>query len=263
MRADDVVGFHEGFLRNFPVAWQALDHVRGLVALGEGTREVAVDIAEEMLKRFSVRVRIDEHEAAPVADRDWGKRIFLFGHAREIPVAGHFLELAIEVPRPAVERAAQHLEALTVRIAQLAAAVEAGVGESLDRAGAITRGIAHEDEGQAGDLVDVRIADIGNVVLVAGHLPNALPQPLDFAVVLFAGVVAVRGDLGHAAGIGRFLKVDRRRRDRIGLDHFEVGHAGCAVVTGLGFHHLSALPRTLPVRSGQSTPAKNRGHSSF
>ena len=131
-----------------------------------------------------------------------------------------------------------------MRLAQLAPAVEAGVGEGLDRARAVTRGIADHDEGEPGDLVDMGVADIGDVVLVAGHLPHALPQPLDFALVLLPAPVAVRGDLGDPAGIGRILKIDGRRRNGVRPDHVVVGHAGCAVVPGLGFHHVSALPWT-------------------
>ena len=51
---------------------------------------------------------------------------------REVPVGGDVLQAAVEVPGEAVERAAD-LRAVAVVLLELATAVQAGVGEGLDR----------------------------------------------------------------------------------------------------------------------------------
>ena len=48
----------------------------------------------------------------------------------------------------------------------------------VERADLVGRG-AHDDERPVGDLVDERVADLGELLLAARHLPDAVPHPLD------------------------------------------------------------------------------------
>ena len=91
MGANDMIGFHKGLLRHLPVARQPLDHVRCFVAPFERPGKMAVDIAQIILKRFTIRIGIDEYKPTPMADADFWQRIFLGRNCREIPLARHFL----------------------------------------------------------------------------------------------------------------------------------------------------------------------------
>ncbi len=102
-------------------------------------------------------------------------------------------------------------------VAQRPAAMQAGVGERLD----LVRRGPDDQERQTGDVIDMGIADRGDVILVAGHLPDPFPQPLDLALVLFAGPVPVRGNLRCTRRHRRFFKIDRRRCYPIVLDHVD------------------------------------------
>ena len=93
-----------------------------------------------------------------------------------------------------MERAAQHLQSLAVIVTQGPPAVHAGIGESLHL---IRRG-ANDEEGQAGYVINMRVADIGNIIFMAGHLPDALPKAFNLALMFFARPIAVGCDLGHA-----------------------------------------------------------------
>src|SRR3546814_3239406 len=64
MRRDHVIGFHEGFLCNFPIAGQLFGDVHGLVATFEGKGcPVFVNVPQELLEGLRVRVwvRSEEH----------------------------------------------------------------------------------------------------------------------------------------------------------------------------------------------------------
>ena len=94
------------------------------------------------------------------------------GNGREIPVAGHFVEFAVELPGPAVERTAQVVQTFLILMQNLPAAMQAGVGEGME----LILTAAHNDVGKIGDVVLVTVADIGDVVFVTGQLPGALPD---------------------------------------------------------------------------------------
>jgi hypothetical protein len=56
-------------------------------------------------------------------------------------------------------------------------------------------GRAHDDEVVVGDLVDVVVADLGDVVLTAHELPHLAPDLLDLGVVPRPRGVAVEGEV--------------------------------------------------------------------
>ena len=191
MRRHHVVGLHEGLLRHLPVAPQLLRHVHRLVAPLERDRlEVPVDIAEEVLEGFRLVVRVDEHPPTPAPHAHRRQAVRLRAHRREIPLARHFLQRAVDAPVPAVERAAKAVQPLAVLGQQRPPAVEAGIGEGLD----LVRPGAHHDVGKMRDIIDMTVAHVRNVVLMAGHLPNPLPQPLDLQIEEIARVIDARID---------------------------------------------------------------------
>src|SRR5438045_5021991 len=63
---------------------------------------------------------------------------------------------------------------------------------------------AHHEVGEMRDVVDIIIADIRDLVLTAGHLPNLLPDVLDLEIVELPLPVAVsrypRSTAGHRTG---------------------------------------------------------------
>ena len=244
--ANHMIAFHEGFLRDLPVAGQTLDQVGRLVAPLERDSEVAINVAKEIFQWFTIRIGIDEYEAAPLANLDFIKAVRFFAHGREVPLARHFLQLAIQFPRPAVERAAQDLEAFLVRIAQGAAAMEAGIGEGLVDA---FFGM-HDDEGEASDVIDMRVTDIGNVVLVAGHLPDPFPQHFDLAVMFFLGVIAADLDRGHTRFHRRIFQVDRWGRHGVAFEDLVIGNAVGPIMASKRLNHHALLAHTtcLPTR---------------
>src|SRR5918994_3007087 len=81
----------------------------------------------------------------------------------EVPAGGDVGQRAVERPGEAVERAA-HLGAATVVVLELAAAVEAGVGEGSDRP--VTA--PNDEERELGQLVHDVVAGLGDVLLAAG-----------------------------------------------------------------------------------------------
>ena len=83
--------------------------------------------------------------------------------------------------------------------AQLRAAMEAGVVERADLVG---RG-ADDDERPVGDLVDDRVADLGDLLLAARHLPGAAPDVLDLEPVELRVEVAGRRELHRLGEAGR------------------------------------------------------------
>jgi hypothetical protein len=76
------------------------------------------------------------------------------------------------------------------------------------------------------------IADFLDVILVASHLPDAFPEPLDLAVMLFLGPVAADLDGGDAGLHGRLFKIDGRRRDGIAFQQFGIGNAVGPIMSG-------------------------------
>jgi hypothetical protein len=129
----------------------------------------------------------------------------------EIPPGRHAGQVAVEAPRKAVERAAE-LRALAGVVLQLSAAMQTRVVVGLDRVGA---GTGH-DERHGGDVVDDVAADVGDLLLAAGELPDPLPQALDLTLVPLARRVAILGHVfvaeeprrlqtqhvGHLVGVG-------------------------------------------------------------
>jgi len=127
-----------------------------------------------------------------------------------------------------MKRAAQGLLALLVIVANRPASMHAAVRKGLD----LVFGDADNQKGKLGNIIDECIADFLDVVLVAGHLPHALPQPLDFAVMLFLGPVAADLDGGHTWFHGRFFEIHGRRRDLVAFQQFGIGNAVGPIMSG-------------------------------
>ena len=175
-----VVALHEGLLAGLPVHRHELGDVRRLVPVLERHEfEVVGEVAQVVGQWRGVPVGVDEHEAVPDADQGFGQPVVGHVHIGKVPLAGDLPQRAVELPAPAVEGAAKAGRAPPVVLAQLAAPVQAGVAVGLDLVG----GGADDQERQVRDVVDVVVADLGDLFLQASELPHAAPQPLDFKVV--------------------------------------------------------------------------------
>ena len=184
--------------------------------------EVGGQLLDEVLERLGVGIGVDEHEPVPRADLD-------LGQARTVSAvtcgrsqwAGTSFRRAVEVPGEAVERAAD-LRAVAVVLLELAAAVEAGVGEGLDGVGRRP----HDHVRPAGDVVDRVVADAGDVLLPAGELPHPRPQPLLLPLVPLPRDVVVDRDVGVAEEPRRLLAQDVRHLVGVGVEQLLVGQTG-------------------------------------
>ena len=189
VRADHVVALDEGLDAGLPVAVDLPAHPQhGRPVLERPPPVVVGQPAEVLRQRGRLRVEVHEHEAAPGVDADLGQRHVAPVELGEVPPRRDVLEGAVEVPRPGVERAAQLAVAAGLR-AQLGPAVQAGVGVRLEGA----RVGAYHDHRVVADLVDHGVADSGDLVLVAGHLPDPRPQALHLEVVERSAHVALPG----------------------------------------------------------------------
>ena len=79
-------------------------------------------------------------------------------------------------------------------LAQFASTMQARVAVRLDLIGSRT----NQQEGQVSDVVDVVVADLGDLFFKAHKLPDAAPQLLDFEVVPGLRVIHRCGNLGVA-----------------------------------------------------------------
>ena len=105
-----------------------------LVALLEGPPgEVVAERTEELVQGLSLRVHVDEHEPTPAAHLHLGQAPVL-GDVREVPLARHVGEVAVEIPREAVERAPQEVGPARLLLEE-PASVQAQVVEGLDGVG--------------------------------------------------------------------------------------------------------------------------------
>ena len=174
MGGDDVHRLHERLLGDLPVAAQHLRHVDlDEAVLERPPGEVVVELADVLRQRRRRRVGVDEHEPAPgrdlhLAQAPVGRILDL----REVPRARDVQQRPVDLPAEAVERAAELRRPAAALGPQQAAAVQAHVVERLDRA----RAAAHDEVRAAGDVVDQVVADVGEVLLAAGHLPGAVPH---------------------------------------------------------------------------------------
>ncbi len=129
---------------------------------------------------------------ASSSTRASGKVQVFLGRMREVPGAVAVLEAAVDVPAPAVEAALELAgAALAAAGAQLGAAMQAGVVIGAD----VVLGDAGDDEAVVADLVDVIVADFGDVFLAAGPLPGAGPQPLELFFLIGRIDVALGVDI--------------------------------------------------------------------
>ena len=187
MGFEDVVRLEERLGGCLPVGRQPLADVDLDVSIGEiPVREVLGQHAEVLLERRchqlgSAVVEVDEHESAPQSGADLRQPEFVGVDVGEVPLAREVDELAVERPRPSVERAAQfRAVADRRRRLELRAAVQTRVVERLDAA----VGTTHDHRGSIADVVDVVVAGLGDVLLAARPLPGARPH----VVVLVGGV---------------------------------------------------------------------------
>ncbi len=113
-------------------------------------------------------------------------------HMGEIPAPGNIPDRTVDLPRPAVEGAGKcGAVATALPRQQPGTPVGAAVEERLDG----VCGGTHDDHGIRSDIVDVGVADIGQVFLAAGPLPGARPQFAQLALKELRRGVALEGDI--------------------------------------------------------------------
>ncbi len=173
---DDVVTLAERLHADLPVRRDLLGRPERAVTTGHV--EVAVEVLDQLvgvgLERLWVLGHVDEHEALPRRDSGLGQtRVGLLPHLREVPLCRQLDEVAVEIPLPPVERAAERRHA-TVVGPQLRTAMQARVVERLDRS---VLGAGH-DQRLVGDVVHDVVARVLQVDLHARHLPRVGPEVL-------------------------------------------------------------------------------------
>src|SRR5581483_1080958 len=249
MGGDDVEGLHEGLLRDLPVASQDLRDVSLLVAaLQRPSRELAIElVTEELAQRLRIGVGIDEYEAAPRADFRFRQRPFGRLDMGEIPLAGNVSQGAVDIPCKAVKRTSKLPRSPALLLAQDSTAMEACVVKGLDALG----GRANDEKRHPGDLINDMIADFGNILLAAGHLPYPLPQPFDLELEEFAGDVTFDGDFGGRQ-LDRILHPENLgHRMRVGVEQVLIGEPVPASFDLTGRHrHLRRDGRVPKAPSG-------------
>ena len=216
-------GLDEGLHRQLPVARHDLGDVDRLVAVlqGEGLEMRGQDF-EVAFQPLAIGVEIDEDETAPHADLGFGQAPFRPVDLREIPRRRQFVQLALQAPGKAMERAAELVHAAALR-AQRGAAMEAGVHIGADFGGA---GADH-DQRIVDDLVEHMVADVGDLLDATSQLPGLAPDLIDLAVVPGLGEVAFDRDVLEPEIGGRgFLAHDGGREDRVARQDFLHRRAG-------------------------------------
>ncbi len=164
---------------------------------------MAREVAEEVLERLAVGIGVDEDVAPPAPHLDLGQALLRHFQAGIVPLARDLFERTIQVPGPAVKRAAQIGGGLAPIFTQLAATVQAGVVVGLE----LVLPGAHHEERHAGDVVGHVVAHVGQVVFVTGHLPDALPDLLHLQVKELLGGVTLHRHEGGPRLDGRVAPV--------------------------------------------------------
>ena len=201
---DHMVGLHERFLASLPVTSNHLRDVHRLELLLHRERlEMRIEPFQESRKRLRVPIGVDEDQPSPTTDLRLAQAVILLVDVREIPFTGNLLHRPVEIPAPAVEGAAQISRAAPIRFAQQTPPVQARIAIGLD----VLRALAgsHDQEREMRDVVDIVVADVRDLVLVAGELPDTTPELLDLQVMKL------------------FRVVDARRNDRVARRHRRLG----------------------------------------
>ena len=131
--------------------------------------------------------RVDEDDGAPGVHRHREQPVLLRRQRSETPPRGHLAQPAGEIPRPAMEGAAQLGQPRGRPLADGAAPVPAHVLERPQH-GVV---VPHDDNRVGTAAVLVGVARLGHVVGRAGQLPHPGPQPLELQ--LGEGRVGVAG----------------------------------------------------------------------
>ena len=188
--AHHVIAFHEGLHRGLPVGGK-LGRIPPLGALaGLAVRLQSVEHrADGLAETGRSVVEVDEHAAqrllgAARAQREIGLvELALAEHVAAIDEG----VLAFAVPAPAVERADEPLRlAVAVPRSELDPAMAAGVVERLHPVLC-----AHHQHRFAEVGIFDPVADLGDLLEAAGHLPDVRPQVLDLGLVERRIVIAL------------------------------------------------------------------------
>ncbi|MCY1525441.1 hypothetical protein D9M68_604200 [compost metagenome] len=189
---DHVVSLHEGFQGELPIGVDALADVsEGEMLLRLPGAEVLGQHAQRRLQRRCVEIRVDEDEAAPGGHLGLRQGVLVDPRLDmgEVPVAGHVVQAAVDIPFPGMERTTDMLAA-TLAVAQTRTPVQTGVVEGAK----LVLAAADDEEGHVADVVRHPVADLRDVFLAAGELPSLVPQ--QFLLQRGDGriVVATHGD---------------------------------------------------------------------
>ena len=187
VRDTDMISLIKSLHRQFPIARHDLRHMRGKVAILKiKRREMIGQVFEIALKRFTIGIEIDENKPTPRPNLGLGQVHAGLIDVAEIPLSGDDLERSINIPCPAVERAAELLHASALG-AQHRATVKAGVYIGPDFIGASAR----DNQRVMDDLVNHMIADSRDLFNPAGQLPRLAPDLFDLTVMPVFGEIAV------------------------------------------------------------------------
>jgi hypothetical protein len=219
-----VVGLAERLLRDLPVR---VDELRGVrldaQVLEPPALELRAQVRDPLVERLTVAIRVEEDEAAPAAHGQRRQRELRILDVPEVPARRHVLQLAVERPAEAMERAAQ-LRGAAVVFLQESSAMEAGIGIRLH----VARGRAHHEERHARDVVAVVVAGLRDLLLAAGVLPDALPEELHLLVEPLLRDEALVRDVLVAEVHGGLQAQNRGDRVCVRVEQLLIGHAGRA-----------------------------------
>ena len=154
-------------------------------------REQRRERVEEVEERLGVGVEVHEHEAAPALDahraRARGRRA-----SRELVAVDDLDEPAVERVAPRVVRAADRAVGERRRSPRRGAC--RGAGTRCGSAPIVAGRRPHDEDRLVADRVLDVVAGRGELLLAAGDLPDARPQPLELEVEELARRVALLRD---------------------------------------------------------------------
>ena len=104
MRGVDMIGLAKRLLTDLPVAGHDLGDVSLLIESAQiPAFKLWGEVANELIERIAVAIRVDENEASPARDRQFGQVECLLIDLGEVPVSGNLLERSVQFLAEAVE----------------------------------------------------------------------------------------------------------------------------------------------------------------
>ena len=227
-----VIRLHKRFLRGFPVSRQHLLYVKPNASpLKREVREVLREHIQLLGEWCGIEVQIHKHKPLPGFAGRFLQGVRCVTDMGKVPAARHIFQGAIKMPRPAMKGAVERLSEARAFFAQQSRAT---VGAAIDKSFDLILGHSGDDDGVRANVVNVMVADAGNVFFAACPLPGARPHRRHFLAEKVGTGIAAGGQVGvtqKLIGLG-----DQRRGCGLGVggQYLANGAALRARLTGFG-----------------------------